>query len=189
MRLVEYESKIKELVKIDIRNPEIYNLLVKFVNLFLLRKKVVSYSRDREEICYTLASDIYMKLIQGEELTHYLGYLEKIYRAYIYEYAGYYRKDFVVDDLIDLEEMLPSRDQPYTEVLDRIYLRNIWCVIKEILNYCKYSKRSSIRANLEVSLLLSLYRNDIVNFNLEEVSEAYAGEGTRFYSRYQRSGF
>lgn len=176
MRLVEYEQKIKDLVKEDRSNPEIYKLLQEMIYMFLRRKHIGNNPGDTEEVSYTFAGDLFMKISSGEEIIYYLGYLERKYKEYFKEYCDVTRFNEPYDPSLDDKKVVNLDDQlrPFDQTLNRVYLSNIYLIIDKIFDEkCKYRYNSYIFINLKVSLILSLLRDEITPFHLNSEQTEY----------------
>lgn len=177
MRLVEYEELIKSQIKDNRRNPEIYTNLQKMIEMFLRRKKVCKTTKDYQDMSYLLAGDIFMKIINGEDISYYLGYLEKVYRKYAHQYYKDNSSEIIeYDDSTNVEELLYGyrSSYAYEYIGNKLYLENIGKVIDQIMyQSCKYDPESSAFNNLKLSLILSILRNQEVSFHLNHEQTFY----------------
>lgn len=176
MRLIECESLIKEKVKANREDPEIYNLLQQMIITFLMRKKACNSYRDYDDLSYVIAGDLFLKIIAGNEINYYLGYLEKAYRKYVQEYYKEYHSGILsFEDAIDSEESVygrrSSRDFAYAR--DRVYLEDCSLVINDVLDSSKYDPDHPAFNNLKMSLILSVLKGSEVYFRLEEDQKFY----------------
>lgn len=174
MRLNEYEQKIKELIKIDKNNPEIYNLLQEMIYIFLCRKKIGTIT-EKKEVSYTFAGDVYLSIISGTDITYFLGYFEKKHKEYFQEYYRNTRFDEPYDpsyDDIKLNKPLSSSGE-FNRIIEKVDLSNVNKIIDKVFNSCKYNKNSKFYLNLKLSLTLSLVRDNISSFHLNPELNEY----------------
>lgn len=175
MRLIEYEQKVKELIKTDKNNPEIYNLLQEMIYIFLCRKKIGTIT-EKKDVSYTFAGDVYMSILSGVDITYFLGYFEKKYKEYFKEYYRNTRFNEPYDpsyDEIKLNKLLVSSTEEFNKIIDKVDLSNINKIIDKVFSSCKYNKNSKFYLNLKLSLVLSLIRNDISSFHLNHELDEY----------------
>ena len=177
MKLVEYEVLIKKQVAEDLNNPEIYNNLQRMILMFLQRKKVCHCLKDYEDMSYLLAGDVYMKILGGEKIGYFLGYLEKVYRKYAQQYYKDHSSEFIYyDDSDDFADTVFNQFSHYDYdcVNNKIYLEKIWKVIDQVMaSSCKYDRMSRAYLNLRLSLVLSLLRGRETCFHLEPDQKFY----------------
>lgn len=169
MRLVECEQKVKELIRSDKNNPEIYNLLQQMILFFLKRKKAPGGAARIEEISYTMAGDVYMKILQGDEIEYFLGYFEKKYREYFKDYYEVEKYmvpfDPILDDPVYFKQLSGTKD--YSESLNRVYLEKIERVIDKVMEKgCRYPYNSYEYLNIKLSLMISLLRGEVFRFHV-----------------------
>lgn len=176
MKLYEYEQRIKSLIEEDPQDPQIYEDLQRMIYMFLRRKGAGNNEKDVEDVSFTIAGDLWMRIIEGERFTFYIGYLSKIYHDY---FKGYYidkRYNEPYDPSYDMRVIGGEINNPkrFQEVIDKIYLEQIESVINGFFESgCKYRKGTRAWINLKLSLTLSLYRQTIVNYHLEPDQFAY----------------
>lgn len=176
MNLIEYEQTIKGLVKENKSNPDIYNYLQEMTLLFLRRKKPLDSSQYLLDVSYTIAGDIFLKIIDGADMTYYLGYLERIYRDYLREEKAYLSKTFPFEEIYEHTEIPELIIPPISlkDAANEIYLKKINQVIERIMKKCcKYRQRSKEYLNLKLSLVLSILRDTRTYFHLEEEQVVY----------------
>ena len=178
MRLIEYESYIKELVTKDVNNPEIYNSLQEMIMAFLKRKKVCRCKKDYEDLSYLIAGDIYLSMVKENlRINYYLGYLEKVYRKYAHDYYKENSSECLVfDDKLDAESVGQTynfRDE-FSHIRNKVYLEDCDKIIEEVMSKsCKYDRNSYVYNNLKMSLILSLLRGNLINFHLDNEQFSY----------------
>lgn len=175
MRLTEYEQLIKKQITQDRNNPEIYNNLQKMIYMFLRRKQVGKSPEEVEEVSYTFAGDIYMKILSGDEIEYYLGYLERKHKEYFREYYRMSRFNEPYDPTYDdskVQEVQDYRDYE-NRALNKVYLQNVDRIIDKLLRNSKYKYNSKSYINLKLSLALSLLNDRIVVFHLSKEEEEY----------------
>lgn len=176
MRLYEYEQRIKLLVESSPQDPKIYEYLQRMIFMFLRRKAVGDDEKDVEDISFTIAGDLWMRIIDGERFSRYLGYINKIYHDY---FRGYYidkKYNEPYDPSYDMKVIGGEIDNPrrFQEIINKIYLERIESVIDDFFESgCKYAYGSRAWINLKLSLTLSLYRQTLVNYHLTSDQFAY----------------
>ena len=192
MRLLELESSIKSRIRESKDDPEIYNLLQKMTFMFLARKKACKNEKDREDISFIIAGDLYMRILDGEEFSYYLGYLEKIYREYLCKFYEGYNNHLPLDPSIDANhELLGSPTLfDYYRLNNQIYLKEIYRVIDELMDEtCKYKPQTKEYLNLKISLILSLIRGETSFFHLGEEQKFYLKFlVVKFYDKVRNEG-
>ena len=176
MRLIEYEQTIKDLVKKDRNNPEIYSLLQEMILMFLRRKKSPGGPQEVEEVSYTMAGDIYLKIINGEDINYFLGYFDKKYKEYFKDYyeSGRYTEPY--DPSINDKEVLrrSSGSQEFSKVINKLYLKDIGKIVDKVMEKsCKYKYQSKEYLNLKLSLMISILRNTKFEFHLNQEQSFY----------------
>lgn len=191
MRLVEQEQMIKRMVREDISNPEIYNCLQKMILMFLKRKKAPGNCQRYEEVSYTMAGDIYMKLLEGETVDYFLGYFDRKYKEYFREYYESEKYDIPFDPSLD-EYMSLGQNfgvQDFHNAINKLYLEDIERVVDKVMEKCKYVKCSSAYINLKLSLMISILRNELTTFHLDEGQSLYLKFLiVAFYEEIKKSG-
>lgn len=176
MKLYEYEQRIKSRIEEDPQDPQIYEDLQKMIYMFLRRKGAGVDEKTVEDVSFTMAGDLWMRILEGERFTYYLGYLDKIYHDYFKEcyidkrynepYDPSYNMKVIGGEINNLKR--------YQEVIDKVYLEQIESVISNFFEFgCKYKKGTRAWINLKLSLTLSLYRKTIVNYHLTTDQFAY----------------
>ncbi len=170
MRLTEYENIIKNKVQKNNHDETIYEDLQKMIYTFLQRKKACRSSRDYEDVSYIIAGDLFMMISNNKEISCYLGYLEKIYLRYV---LAYYKEN-TSEEVISFEDAelektliyLGSSDD-YNYIDNKLYLSDIVKVIDKVLKYsCKYSPNHLASLNLQLSLVLSLLKENTIIYHL-----------------------
>ena len=192
MRLLEHESLIKSKVKSDRKDPEIYNLLQRMTFMFLKRKRVGQTEKDREDISFMIAGDLYMRIVNGEDFSYFLGYLEKIYKEYLEKFYEGYKNQVQLDPSIDVNHEILGNPTvfDYYRLNNKVYLKEIYRVIDELMDEsCKYKRQSRDYLNLKLSLVLSLLREEITNFHLGPEQTFYLKLLiVKFYSKVKEEG-
>lgn len=192
MKLVSEEQNIKEMIKHDRNNPEIYNRLQKMIYIFLHRKKSPGTRQEIEEVSYTMAGDIFLKIVNGVEINYLLGYFERWYKGYFRQYYEPEKYDVPYDpSKIDLSLRTYEGSQKYDEIVSKEYLRNISLVVNDVMErVCKYRYNSPAYINLKLSLLVTLRRGTIFSFHLTEEQTQYLKIlRTAFYEEVRKEGF
>lgn len=193
MRLVEYEQSVKELIKSDRTDPEIYNLLQGMALMFLQRKKACNTAKDAEDISFMLAGDIFMRVIEGEDFNYFLGLLEKIYRSYVTLYYVDNKTEYLTFDAsVDTQRTVygHSTTYEYACCANKMYLEEISSVVTKVMeSSCKYRKGTPVYLNLQLSLMLSVLRGRLTTFHLQPEHEYYLKLLlVNFYSRVKEDG-
>lgn len=174
MILKDEEVQIKDKVKINRENPEIYQQLQKMIFIFLRRVKAPGSLQDLEEVSYTMAGDIFLKIVQGEDINHFLGYFEHYYKGYFRSYYDSEKYGTLQDPLNSHIMTNISSTSEYRKVLNKQYLTEIEKVIDTVMNEsCKYRYDSKAYLNLKISLVLSLIKGVNVNFHLDPEQLSY----------------
>lgn len=175
MKLYEQEQVVKDLIKNDRNNPEIYLKLQQMIYMFLRRKKIGNSPKEVEEVSYTMAGDLFLKIIEGEEISNFFGLLDKEHRKYFTEY--YEREKYIEPYDITMDPRIlneSSFENDFAKVNNKIYLEDINKVINEVMDKsCKYKPWTVEYNNLKVSLALSILRRKKVNFHLNLECEYY----------------
>lgn len=192
MRLLEYESLIKDKIKVQRDDPEIYNLLCQMISMFLQRKKVCKCLQDVEDISCIISGDIFMKIVEGSDFSYFLGYLEKVYRSYIESFYEFSRNEISIDLISESTGALynKSSHKKYSEINNRVYLEEVGRVVDELMDEtCKYVRGSSSYLNLKISLYLSILRKREINFHLSGEEFLYLRLLViRFYDKVSKEG-
>ena len=166
---------IKQQISQDKNNPEIYNNLQKMIYMFLRRKQVGQSPREAEDVSYTFAGDLYMKILSGDEIEYYLGYLERKHKEYFKEYYRMSRFNEPYDPSYDDSKLQEVQDYRNYEnrTLNKVYLQDVNLIIDKILEKSKYRHNSKSYVNLKLSLALSLLNDRVVAFHLSKEEEEY----------------
>lgn len=192
MRLVEYEQTIKKLIENDKNDPQIYNNIQQLTYYFLIRKKVCKSIKDIEDISFTVAADLYMKILAGEEFTYIMSYLERIYRDYVRRYYRETGEVISLDPSIETKETILGKSTmfEYNYTNNKIYLKNIGSIIDSVMKRsCKYKRDSVAYLNLKSSVALSLIRGTSCAFHLDPEQEYYLKIVlSNFYNKVKEDG-
>ena len=192
MRLLDHESAIKTLLKTNREDPEIYDHLQKMTFIFLRRKKVCRNDKDREDISFTIAGDLFMRLIQGEDFSYFLGYLDKIYKEYLDKFYEGYKDHVPFDPSIDANHEILGNPSvfDYYRLNNEVYLKEIYRVVEQLMDEaCKYRRDSKEHINLRLSLVLSLIRGEVTSFHLEPEHTFYLKLlVVKFYNKVKEEG-
>lgn len=175
MTLYEQEKYIKDLVKLDRRNPEIYEKLQEMIYMFLRRKRIGRNPKEVQDISYTMAGDLYLRILEGEDIFNYLGLLDKEHRSYFEEYSS--SRIFFEPYDVSLDPKLFNGEPPtydFIKVDNKIYLEEIHKVINQVIEKsCKYKPWTPEYNNLKVSLALTLLRGEETYYHLSEECKHY----------------
>ena len=79
MRLITIENNIKQMIIDDINNPDLYNEIYKLSYYYLMRRKLLSTAEYASEVAHIMAEDLYMKILSGDTIHSWLGYISKYY--------------------------------------------------------------------------------------------------------------
>ena len=185
MRLIEIENKIKELVEVgNFENPELYQTIYDLVYFYFKRRKLLTYQQDFEEVSHLGATDLLLKVYNGNKINSWIGYLNVAYHGYIREYRKKYRSE-----IIDTNNNIPLRNaiymmsassafQPmanYESVIVKEYINDIIDTIDEVMNMSKYFEYTKAYYNTELTLLLSILNEQFLPYNrMTEDEELYA---------------
>lgn len=173
MRLIEIENKIKDLIAVDINNPEVYNEIFRLSYLFLMRKRLLSNAEYAEEVAWIMAEDLYMKILSGGQIISWIGYINKYYHGAIRTWRKMCSGE-VIDTTgnLDLEEAIIAMSVTdtvnYQNVLDNMYLESITSVIDYVLSNSRYIEYTKEYTFAKISVLISLLRGYFVEYNLDE---------------------
>lgn len=177
MRLLDYESKLRELVSKDHTDPEIYNNLQQLIYYYLLRKKSCRRYEDASDISYEIASDIFMRIYNGETFTYFLPYLDRVYLRYILNYYNVNSPEIFVrditDDMVANVYLTNPTNQDYHIVCEKMYLEHINQVVDIVMKNSKYKEGFLPYLNVKLSLVLSLYRGYPCYFHLSPEQADY----------------
>lgn len=192
MRLLDYESLIKCKIKLNREDPSIYDLIQKMTFMFLKRKKVCRSEKDREDISFVIAGDLYMRILDGEDFSYFLGYLDKIYKEYLDKFYEGYKNQVQFDPSIDVNHEILGNPTvfDYYRLNNQVYLKEIYRVIDELMDEtCKYKRQTKEYLNLKLSLVLSLIRGEVTCFHLEPDQSLYLRLLiVKFYSKVKNEG-
>lgn len=193
MRLIEYEQTIKDLIKENRNNPEIYNLLQEMILMFLRRKRSPGGPQELEEVSYTMAGDIYIKIVAGEDINYFLGYFDKKYKEYFKDYYEVERYTEPYDPSLNDKEIWRRSEgsQDFSKVLNKLYLKDIGRIVDKVMEEsCKYKYQSKEYLNLKLSLMVSILRNSKFEFHLSQEQSFYLKLLiVAFYEEVKKEGF
>lgn len=177
MRLIDYENRIKEMVKEDKNNPEIYDWLFNLLYIFFKRNKIIRKDSECVEVAQIGATDLYNKIYNGMEFYALLGYINVVYKAYLYEYRKSYCSEIIdatdnkdLSDAIILMSASSSISQRtnYEKILNQEYIDNLENTIDYILDKSKYLKWTKIYYNAKMSIMLSMLYGRFNPYDLDE---------------------
>lgn len=178
MRLIEIEDKLKQLIEEDINNPEVFNTINKLIYLHIKRRKLVSYDRDAQEIAILMAEDLYMKILRGEPLYSWLGYISKACIGYIRKYRKMNSSEIIdttgnyelMESIIQLSSASYDMSQKdYNVVIAKMSLDSMTEIIEETIEKaCRYDRFSSQYTNFVISAYISLIKNEVCTMFLDE---------------------
>jgi len=171
-RLIEIENNIKKLIEEDINNPKVYDEIFNLSHKFLMRKKLLSSAESAEEVAHIMAEDLYMKILSGNPIHSWLGYINKYYHGAIRTW-----RRMCGSEIIDTTDDLPLQDAiismsttdttlEYEKVLDSAYIDSIVSVVDFVLNESRYNEYTHDYVFGRMSILISLCRGYFVDYNL-----------------------
>ena len=178
MRLIEIEDKLKQLIEEDINNPEVFNTINKLIYLHIKRRKLVSCDRDAQEIDILMAEDLYMKILRGEPLYSWLGYISKACIGYIRKYRKMNSSEIIdttgnyelMESIIQLSSASYDMSQKdYNTVIAKMSLNNVTEIVEgTIEKVCRYDRFSSQYTNFVISAYISIIKNEACTIFLDE---------------------
>lgn len=116
-----------------------------------------------------------MKILSGDTISYYLGYLEKKHKEYFREYYSVTRFNEPYDPYYDdiKSDNVSANFIEFDRTLSRIYLDDVSKIVDKVFDNCKYLYNSTEFINLKLSLVLSLVKDEIVTFHLDEEHYVY----------------
>lgn len=153
----------------DKNNPEIYNQLYSLIRSMFISKRCCHALYDIETIAYTLAGDMYLKIVNGAVFRHSTNYINKVYKRYLQNYYGGIEivdTDAVESQLITTQ-YIPSSTEDLDDALTKIYLDDIYLVINELISEGPFKSGSLEFYYFNISVLLSLLYDDIILYHLD----------------------
>lgn len=182
MRLVEIEDQIKDLIKEDINNPEIYRKIWDLVYFWLKRNKKMSYDNEAREVADIMAEDLYLKVYMGKPVYSWLGYIAISYISYIKmwrkenttEIIDTRESPEIAETLIEMSSASNiSSQKNYDLILSEVYINEISKVIDSVLEDSRVKPYTKDWLNSRITLLLSLGRGKFVPYRLSEGTSQY----------------
>ena len=180
----QVEEELTELVKQDRTNPLIYQKLHDLAFNYLYNiLKPGSNKYDYDIISYDIASDIFMRIQKGTEITYWTNYISRSLKMYYL--SDYERKNWSVvinttkDSNLEqniLESCLGIRQSDYCQIEDKlteIYLADFEPIIREVMDNTKFNFNSSERLNLQISVTLTLIKGKPTYFRIKEDLKPY----------------
>jgi hypothetical protein len=187
MKLIEIENKIKSLIAEDINNPDIFTQIQKLSYYWLKRRKIMSWDNEAEDVSYIIAEELYMKILRGEPIYSWIGYISRSYMGFIRKYKKLTGSEIIsAKDDAELKSsvvemsaggsMNSSNGYMYGEINDLTYINDVPSLIDGIMEkYSRYYKYTSSYYNQYVSIMLSLINNEPVPFKTDKSEEMYLG--------------
>ena len=175
MTLYEYNTRIRELNTSDPTNEEIYTLLHDLILEMINLKKYKISARDKEEVAYTLAGDIWMKIMGGSYFKFVNNYIDRVLLRYILEHIGKYRT-VEVFDAVEYQQLIDTfvaedSEVCFGDVENEVYLEDIRSAIDQLIDKCPYYLGTPKCLNFKLSLVASLYLGEPYSYHLNEFDE------------------
>jgi len=172
MTLYKYNVKIRQLNTEDPTNEEIYKLLHDLIIEIIRLKKYKISSDDADAVAYTLAGDIWMKIINGSYFKFVNNYIDKVLLRYILEHIGTYRTKEVFD-AVEYQQIVDtfideSSEVHFGDVENEDYLENAHTVIDYLMERSPYYPGTCKYINFKLSLVASLYSGKFICYNINE---------------------
>lgn len=178
-RLVDIEKDIKRLIEENgVEDERIYTKIFELSYFFLRRNKLMSTPKEAEDVAYTIAEELYLKIYNGGEIYSWIGYINRSYQAFIRVINNMNRSE-IIDTSSDYElrEAIVSmstsnnNNESQRRTLDKIYFESLPLVIDNVMNRSIYDKYTSNYLNSKLSILLSLQSGNFISYNQEEIKD------------------
>lgn len=178
------EQQLNTMVEENPNNPEICQLLhdITFNYLYNILKPG-STLYDYEMISWDLASDLFLRIRKGCKITYYVNYISHLLKI---NYLRSYERDnwsVIIDVGKDdkLEEAIQlccigNRNDDVLQIeniLTGLYFEHFEGIITDIMKETKFKFCTSLRLNLELSVLLTLIRKKVICYRLDRSYTPY----------------
>lgn len=182
MRLIEIEDQIKDMIKEDVKNPEIYYKIWDLAYFWLKRNKKMSYDNEAREVADLIAEDLYLKVYMGKPVYSWIGYIAISYISYIKmwrkenttEIIDTRESPEVAETLIEMSTSSNISSQAnYDLILSEVYLNEMSEVINSVLEESRINIDTKDWLNARITLLLSLERGEYIPYRLTEENSQY----------------
>ncbi len=166
-----FSDKIRKQIEEDPNNPDIFNNLRLLANFYFRGVKFVDNEQQLEEISNIAAEDMYMRVYNGMKLYNPIGFLYKFRYTYFKEMKKIEYTEVIECEDYDMTMGLLnmcvgssiSLENSYDVIWIKDYLQRIPQQVDYILSKCcRYKKGTSIYRNIYTSIMLSLYKDDII---------------------------
>lgn len=178
------EVKISALVENDCNDEQIYQLIhdIAFNYMYnVLRSGRGSY--DYDMIAWDLAADLFMRIKKGAKIDHYTNYIIRLIKlSYLYAYEKN-NWSVIIDTGNDvaLEKAIQTccvgeNNEDIINIenlLTEIYFSQFESIINGVMKNTKFEYNSSVRLNLEISVLLTLNKNEVTCFRIDTALAPY----------------
>lgn len=182
MRLIDIENCLKLQIEEDKSDPKVYSMIYNLLYQFLVRKKLLNSLQDYEEVSHIGATNLYLKIINGDEIHSWIGYINVAYISYINQYKRWYRSELIdTVDNPDLANALTimsasSSLQNYIDletIINIQYMeKSIKNTVNEVLGYSKYREFTREYYDAMLSILLSILSKKFVVYG-SKLDKAY----------------
>ena len=185
-KIADIEKELTDLVKTDIHNSKIYELLVKLARIYILQNRFTTGYKDVEAVCHDVASDIYIKLLNGAEIKYWIYYIGKCIKlSYVPKQKNLEHEviDINTNSVVDSElqyavvNMCTSSAQSDRVDLNKVqkllFLQNIDGLIRETLSHTKFKEHSLEWYQLYTNVCISLQKGTITYFRIDDSLKHY----------------
>ena len=181
MRLITIENNIKQMIIDDINNPELYNEIYKLSYYYLMRRKLLSTAEYASEVAHIMAEDLYMKILSGDTIHSWLGYISKYYHGAIRTWRKMCASEVIeAEDNVDLQNAIINMsisngnyNEHYDKILDNIYIESITSIVDFILQNSRYMEYTDEYLSAKLTILISLIRGRFIKYNLSSAEVNY----------------
>lgn len=166
MRLIDIEREIKAEIEKDRSSPQVYESIYKLLYQFMVRKKLLNSIQDYEEVSHIGATNLYLKIVNGDNIRSWIGYINLSHISYINQYKRWYRSELIETennpDLADAVTIMSASSALQNSIdletaMNLIYMeKSIRCTVIEILNKSKYRDYTKEYYDAMASILLSI---------------------------------
>ena len=173
-RLVDIEKEIKVLVKTDVTDPKLFDLIRELCILWLYRNQKCNSYADAEEIGTILAEFLYLRLYEPDkqQVHSWIGYIANSYQYAIKEWRKTQASEIIETKGNEkLEKAVLQMcagstidNEDISKMYSWGYLNNLSGVINSVMGGY---------LNAKISLLLSIQNDRLVCFGLGEADAMY----------------
>ena len=172
MRLIDIENQLKKLIAVDRTDPKVYYTIRELLYQFLVRKKLLNNIQDYEEVSHIGATNLYLRIVNGDEIRSWIGYINLAYISYINQYKRWYRSELIDTisnpDLADAITIMSASSSLQNSidletVVNLVYMeKSIKMTVAEVLSYSKYREYTKEYYDAMLSILLSMLNRKFV---------------------------